>query len=51
MPEILRLYVRLIGARMRGQMQYRASFLMMTAGHFPSPPGFKTQALQAPSRV
>jgi ABC-2 type transport system permease protein len=26
MPELLRLYVRLIGARIRGQMQYRVSF-------------------------
>ena len=30
----LRLYFRLLGVSLRGQMQYRASFLMLAAGQF-----------------
>ncbi|MBI2501886.1 MAG: ABC-2 family transporter protein [Candidatus Latescibacteria bacterium] len=30
----LRLYLRYLGVSCRGQMQYRASFLMLTLGHF-----------------
>ena len=29
----LRLYLRCVGASIRGQMQYRASFFMLAAGH------------------
>ena len=34
MRNALRLYVRYIGISIRGQMQYRASFVMLTAGYF-----------------
>jgi ABC-2 type transport system permease protein len=34
MFESLRLYARYLGISVRGQMQYRASFLMLLAGHF-----------------
>jgi len=32
----LRLYWRLVGVAFRCQMQYRASFVLFTIGHFPS---------------
>ena len=34
MREAFRLYFRYIGVSIRSQMQYRASFLMLSAGHF-----------------
>lgn len=34
MPEPLSLYVRLIGAQLRGQMQYKVSFLLSMVGSF-----------------
>jgi ABC-2 type transport system permease protein len=34
MREIARLYVRYVGASVRSQMQYRASFLMLACGNF-----------------
>ena len=34
MPEVLRLYVRLTTARLRGQMQYRVSFLLTLLSSF-----------------
>lgn len=34
MHDAVKLYLRLIGVSIRGQMQYRASFLLMSLGHF-----------------
>jgi ABC-2 type transport system permease protein len=34
MTDTLRLYLRYLGISVRAQMQYRASFVMMTIGHF-----------------
>ena len=34
MRDALRLYVRYVGVSVRSQMQYRASFVMLTVGHF-----------------
>ncbi len=34
MPGSLRLYLAYVGISMRSQMQYRASFVMLTVGHF-----------------
>ena len=34
MVDVIRLYTRLVAVSMRGQMQYRASFIMLTIGDF-----------------